>query len=310
MSYNPITSSEIQVKQPLKQELFQKIKDNFDYLYNKSLVNVNILNGSFENDSDNDGVPDNWQVFTFPSGIGQYETTDVFHGYKAYKFTHPGGVGNGGGYLLSDYISIVPSISPVVSLYMKSSVANIKNEVHVLYYDNNYIYISTETLYSSTSNPTGWSHFTFICIPPSNAKYMKIKLIGGESSVNVAGTTLFDYVDVDILPKKIMFELSMPERSNTGSTYLDVLPPVTLKIPKGFNYLIFSAQFSVLDPNYVAGIRFRIGSVYSPAYEAQYEHIGNIHFKISSLSSTQSMYMQLRNSTGSVPSCVASYIRL
>ena len=41
MGYDAILSSEVDVDSPGKAELFQKIKDNFDYLYSLILGRIN-----------------------------------------------------------------------------------------------------------------------------------------------------------------------------------------------------------------------------------------------------------------------------
>ena len=59
MAYSPITTTEITVGKPTKRSLWQKLKDNFDYLFGQTTPG-GLLNGSFEYDSDGDGIPDNW----------------------------------------------------------------------------------------------------------------------------------------------------------------------------------------------------------------------------------------------------------
>jgi hypothetical protein len=110
MSYDALTAAEIAVGKPVTNELMTKIKDDLDYLYSglASVVGpgTEILNGSLEIDADADGVPDLWALHEYPAGTGEFDTATPMHGERAFKFTHPGGAGNGGGYLRSDFLLI------------------------------------------------------------------------------------------------------------------------------------------------------------------------------------------------------------
>jgi hypothetical protein len=179
MGYNPILSSEVDVDSPGKAELFQKIKDNFDYLYSKSVMSGDVLNGSLDLDTDADGVPDNWTLNLYPNGAGEFDTSTPSHGARAFKFTRLSGAGNGGGYLESSYIEISPLDTEVISVGIKSSVAGIKNIVKIRYFDKDKTYISDENVYSSTSNPTSWTKYyfalqTFNCKILHNSGYWRV----------------------------------------------------------------------------------------------------------------------------------------
>ena len=200
MSYTAITNDEIQVKKPVRQELMQKIKDNFDDHETKLSATggaETVLNGSFEIDTDADGIPDNWTRYLYAGGSGGFETTNTAHGAKSYKFIHPGGAGNGGGCLDSDYIKMAGSsaASCYVSWFMWSSVAGIRNMVTILFFSSGKTHLSSIDIYDSTSNPTSIKQFAnYIGYPPADARYLKIRIVGGEPSVNVAGTTWFDRI--------------------------------------------------------------------------------------------------------------------
>ena len=73
MSYSALTTDETTAGKPGKQSLFRKIKDNFDYLYSliaSQSAGAGVPNGSFEIDSDSDGVPDNWTRSLYSGGAG------------------------------------------------------------------------------------------------------------------------------------------------------------------------------------------------------------------------------------------------
>jgi len=140
MAYTSIASSEIEVGQPVDQELWQKVKDNFDFFnaefLNRDSMNA-VVNGSFENASSN--TPENWTVTLYTGGAATYQdaTTDVMHGKGALSFTHPGGAGNGGGYVQSDYfpISTYPNSHIVVSHLIKCSATSMRYSMPVYFYD-------------------------------------------------------------------------------------------------------------------------------------------------------------------------------
>ena len=131
MGYSAILSSEVDVDSPGKAELFQKIKDNFDYLYSLIGGPVEVPNGSFEIDTDADGVPDNWTLNLYAGGSAAFDTITPAHGSRAYKFTRTSGAGNGGGYLESGYMECSPIGVCVVGFSIKSSVAGLKNIVKI-----------------------------------------------------------------------------------------------------------------------------------------------------------------------------------
>jgi hypothetical protein len=156
-------------------------------------------NGSFEIDSNEDGIPDNWTRSLYPGGSSAFETTAPAHGAQAYKFVHPGGAGNGGGYLESNYIGIAEQYAYMLYWILWASAAGMKNIVTVRYYDKAQSYISDEDLYNSTSNPTSATGFGALFQPPATARYIKIRLIGGYTDTDVAGDIFFDAVTLEEL---------------------------------------------------------------------------------------------------------------
>lgn len=196
MAYEPIDSAEIQVKQPVTRTLLTKVKNSLDFLHGTigSLGNIDIPNGSFEIDSDSDGVPDNWTRGLYPAGSGSTETASPTHGAKAYKFVHPGGASNGGGYLDSDYVPCSPIVDLVVRFLHWASAAGMRNQVMVIWYDKAKVYLSSTTLYNSTANPASPTLFSYVTTPPAGARFFRLRLIGGFTDTNVAGSAWFDGV--------------------------------------------------------------------------------------------------------------------
>jgi len=152
--YSAITTDEISADKPLTDALFQKIKDNFDYLYALSGDVIDIPNGTLEIDADADGIPDNFTRALYAGGSGAFDTTTPAQGAKAYKFTRTSGAGNGGGYLETGYLPISEYISPKFWFRLKASAAGMKNIVRIRYFDKDKVDLSAdEDVYSSTSNP-------------------------------------------------------------------------------------------------------------------------------------------------------------
>ena len=152
-----------------------------------------IVNGSFETDSDNDNTPDNWDLTSYSGSTNQLITSDQAHGAKAMNFIS---TGSGGGFVISsDYMLVDELASYNVSFSLKSSVADIRNVVEVVWYDSSFSELSTTTVYDeSTGNPTSWARKNKQISPASTAVYAKIRLTGGHSGDSTAGNTSFDNV--------------------------------------------------------------------------------------------------------------------
>jgi hypothetical protein len=164
-----------------------------------------VPNGSFEVDSDNDGKPDEWTVpLLYPGGSFAFETSDVGHGARAVKFTHPGGAGNGGGLLLSAFMECSEKRAVMLQWLHKSSVAGMKNRIELLWYDKAKVLVGGTTIYSSTANPTSWTVQTGVAMPLTNARYFTIRIIAGETDVSTGGTSYWD--DVRLVEAPTTFE--------------------------------------------------------------------------------------------------------
>jgi hypothetical protein len=208
--------------------LADAIIDNLNFL-NSQLSTINSIgvpNASFEVDGDADGTPDEWTETLYTGGSfaitgnGKADTT-VNHGSYAIKFTSPGGGGNGGGYIETDnFLPVTPGRALSLTWQLKSSVANIRNKVDVRWFDANLTYISTSTIYSSITNPTSWTLFHGASLPPSTARFAKIRLIGAEDSTTVAGSCYYDDVRVGIHDPRNRIELNPVTDNTNGAVFL------------------------------------------------------------------------------------------
>lgn len=283
--WDAIQNSEIEVRKPITQKLMQKVKDNFDYLFGKTSFDAGLLNGSFEIDSDNNGVPDNWEVSLFPGGQYGYEETIPAHGIRSFKFTHPGGAQNGGGWIESDYYYVAEVRTYIIGFILWSTVAGMKNFVHVRYFDKNKniitendpdpsfatLYASAEEnnelIYRSISNPTGATFFIRSFKPPTASRYIKIRLVGGYTDTDVAGSTYFD--NVALFPTPQMNISSPISEGSTSSPGLTDLGTVIINVPTlqdGFLQIDLIGEAKMNTGGESGHFRFRVGGFASNEY--------------------------------------------
>lgn len=193
-----------------RKSLIDAIIDDLLFLnsISSSLNSATLPNGSFELDSDADGIPDEWARTLFTNGSLTIDTSagNFVHGVKAIKFVHPGGSGNGGGYVQSaNYFEWSEKQTLVLQWSHKTSASGMLDKVDVLFYDSTQTLISTVNIYSSTLNPTGvWTPQSGAAVPPANTRYAKIKITGGDSSNTTGGSSWWD--NIQIVPTQIFLE--------------------------------------------------------------------------------------------------------
>lgn len=159
-----------------------------------------IPNGSMETDADADGKPDQWVFTAYTGGAGALDSTDQAHSGKSFKFTADGVLGHGGGNLVSaNFIEVTPNRYFGLSWQMKSSQSTLTNKIEIDWFTAAQVLISTSTLYNENSNQVAaWTLFAAGALPPSTARYCKIRLIGGYNTAPaVAGSVWFDDVRIE-----------------------------------------------------------------------------------------------------------------
>ena len=307
MAFVAITAAQVAVDAPYTSELGTTIKDNFDYLNSQIAAPTDVSNGGFEVDTDADDEPDNWTVGLYTGGSAAFNTTTPFEGAQSYQFTHPGGAGNGGGYVESAYLAISEYISPMVQFALVCSAAGTKVVCRIRYFDKDKNDLSSdEDIYSSTSNPTSWTMKTLWGIPPATAAYMKIRLIGGLNDTDVTGTVDFDAVRYDPFPKVLYDDFTIAAGDTNAASYTDQ-NSATIKVPKGFTAALIPIDFNFYDTGGVGGIiyagaRYKIGTTYSTTVLARDERSaswtdpsygkGIVELDISALSGSQTLTAQ------------------
>ena len=243
-----------------------------------SVSSQGIPNGSFEL-SMNGITPDSWSISLFPGGVVGLDSTTPAHGNRALKITHPGGVGNGGAAVASDYFPIASIQQTSLGFIHWCSSATMKNMVHLSFYTKDKVFISNLTVYDSQDNPP--AAVFIICLfeaanIPSNAAFAKVVLTGGDSSINVSGFAYFDGIVFQPVQSSLLLGsegipagFNLPEYVTDSWTYVDagsvrIIASPAFPILKDVAInLVFNAEgWSYLD----AGLqRFRIGSFYSNA---------------------------------------------
>lgn len=220
------TISKPAVGDPTRKTAFaDAVIDNFAYLKSVSdtvLSSTAILNGSFESDTDADGVPDSWTFTPYTGGTKTHDSTDQRHGQYSFKMTSPGGASNGGGILQSsEFFEVSPLGLFSLSWFLKSSDAGVKNEVVALWYKSDQTASATPstTLYSeATANPTSWAQFTSSAVPPADARYAKLQLIGCKNDDVTAGSTWFDGVEAIRIPAVVVLQDQKAGATNGGAS--------------------------------------------------------------------------------------------
>ena len=202
MAWSPIGTTSIAQGKFVSAELMTKIKGNLDYLYgiNGGGQGPEILNGSFEIDSDDDGLPDHWFCVPYAGGLVTLNPVGAA-GAKSLKFTHPGGAGNGGGHGISDYFPVTTwgkGYYVQFLTWVSAGASAMSNRVQTLYFDGDKVLLGVDNLYNSTVNPTSPTQYAYDLTPIASCKFIKIRVVGGATDINQAGDAYFDDVRVGI----------------------------------------------------------------------------------------------------------------
>lgn len=252
------------------------IVDDLTYLYNLlggagASASTTLQNGSYENDSDGDGKPDGWTEVLFSGGAGAYDTTTPAHGAKAYTFTSTGG---GGGYhTTDDYMVCSESTAVAIKFLLKSSAAGIRNIVRLLWYDlakDACSTASTDIYDDAAANPTSWTEFIRGAVPPTDARFFKIRLIGADSSDTTAGSCSFD--GIKVLDAGIVSCSGAIAEGTVDSISFTDAGSTTITLPTLSSASIVQLNIIGQAKNQNAGHntsqRFRVGAQYSDSRDA------------------------------------------
>ncbi len=235
----------------------------------------------------------------YPGGSSGLETTNPADGSKALYFTHPGGAGNGGGYGDFDYVPVSEFRSEILSWIHWATAAGMKNQVIVRFYDKDKVYLSSMTLYDSTSNPTSPKLMAGEFVPPADARFMRVRVVGGESSGDVARTAYFDGVRIGV-GWQGRVDGTISEQSTLEYSYVDA-GSVSITLPvlsvDSIIRLCFFAEARVSTTgDYSTKQLFRIGSAYSNYISPpSTSYVANaFEMTLLGVSGTQTLYQQLQ----------------
>jgi len=196
MSYSPVPISA--PGNPIT-ELWQ-FMDNCDDLYRRAMAlgdsYSRILNGSFNDDSDSDGIPDGWRVRLYDGGVAGISATETAHGGRSFYATTPGGSGKGGARIETE--SMIPaSENQIYSLHwkLKCSVSSLRVRSTIYFYDINKSVLSFKVIYSSNNNPIVWQTVGGQAKSPTDTRFIKVIFdLGLPTSDGFAGTIYLDDV--------------------------------------------------------------------------------------------------------------------
>lgn len=221
-----------------------------------------VPNYSFEDATDDVSVPDNWTITTYTNGTQTLDSSagNQIHGSKALKFTS---TGSGGGYAESSLFLVQEAVALSITVPIKSSAADVRNVIEIIWYDRSQVLLSTSSLYDdSTTNPTSWTDQILSATPPSNARFAKIRLTGCHSSDSTTGSTWFDNCQV-IYKEQIRRALATrssaqaiatgvatvitwdTEVYDVGGIYSTSVNPSRMTVPTGFTIARLMAAVSM-----------------------------------------------------------------
>lgn len=207
-----------------------------------SSTSVSPTNGSFETDTDSDGIPDNWTESAYAGGTVAIDSTTSTHGNESVKFTS---TGSGGGTLSTDeYYEVEAGKSVGVHFSIISADATTLNKVQVYWYNKSKVYLSTSDAYNDgVTNPTSWTRKYTNVTAPATAKYARIVITGVDPASATHSSTNFDNIELDT--KFIGQVTATPAELNT----MDGITASTAELNKLDGATVTTAQL-----NFVTGV--------------------------------------------------------
>jgi len=88
-------------------------------------------------------------------------------------------------------------------LWMKSTLATLRSQVFIRFYDEDTNLLSSSGIYDEASaNPTDWTLIARSFTTPANTRYMKVGIVGGVETGAGDGSVFFDAMDF-FIPERI-----------------------------------------------------------------------------------------------------------
>lgn len=211
-SYTSIADSAVDPDSPLTTSLITALRDNI--IHNREWLGASYTAGAVQ-DHSHDGV-DSALVETGPNGLrnGSFEagegawtftnysggshaisTSQHRHGAQSITFTSTVLANGGGEAIITAYTPIAEGEDYPWKFWVWASAANISSKVQLVWYDNAKGSLSTTDIYSSTNTPTSAALQRGATTAPANARWVRLKLIGGVPATGAStGTIRFDGV--------------------------------------------------------------------------------------------------------------------
>jgi hypothetical protein len=258
MAWDPLTTAEIASGKAVTTTKITKIKDCLEYLYGEgALLKGSIPNGGFELDADSDGIPDGWTQSLYAGGSATFDTAAPMEGMQSYKYVHPGGTGNGGGTLTSDYLECSEYVLYTLYALHYTSVTGIKDKIQVQYYTKAKVANgSAVDLYNSTACATAPEKLFMPFKPTANSRYLKVVLTGGHTDATIAGNSFFDDINVEKTVTPIVKRCATTLTKSASISLTDV-PDLSVNVLAGLTYH-FRAHLILDSGSTVGGWRFMV----------------------------------------------------
>lgn len=184
---------------------------------------VLIINGSFENETQFTGVPDNWTLVAGTNGTIAVDDTDQAHGLKSLKFT--GTDATGGGTATSAKFNVLEGGDLDIRFTYKSSAVDTLNKVEIKYYDASGSVVTTTTILSEgAANPTSYTSYIERVTNPAAAVQAELIITGVDGAgTTVAGTANFDDVSASPITENGVIETVHVTNAINGISVTDAI---------------------------------------------------------------------------------------
>lgn len=149
-----------------------------------------VTNGSAEDNSDSDGVPDNWTVTTETGSTNTRVSTDQICGTYCFRSDD---AGNGGGtWLHTPYIECSENEEFAWDVEFKASHVDVRIVFDILWYDANKNQLTggsakTTAYDDSATNPSAWTRYYGVVTPPAGATFCRPQIALCHSSAGANG---------------------------------------------------------------------------------------------------------------------------
>lgn len=208
-------------------------------------------NGSFETYVTGATTPANWVRTLLQNGAGAVEESVIAHGQKAYKFTRVSGASNGGGQLTSSQFVPVGEGHQVSFKCSYKATAALQSTVELIFADEDESTVETRTVCTITA-ATSWRTLFYTGYVPAGAYLVKIRLTGGTTAVDVAGSAYFD--GIEFSSTALTPVMDGQEYTDTAGAYITVLS-IPLPIPSDATTVAATVELKTDSASYAAYFR-------------------------------------------------------